>query len=142
MPPTAPGEPPSRLGLWRDRLTAGLRKIQWPGGLSSRLLLLVAAFTLIAEIMILLPSLAAFQERWLLERERAAEVATLAVEGAPDSLVRDSDKFARRLVAGATIAGTEIGHGGPDQGADDRRAVAHRADLNVGHKHAGYLAGR
>ena len=78
-------------------------KVRWPGGLSSRLLLLVAAFTLIAEIMILLPSLAAYQERWLLERERAAEVATLAVEGAPDSLVRDSDRFARRLVAGAGV---------------------------------------
>ena len=39
-----------------------LRRIRWPGGLSQRLLLLVAAFTLIAEIMILLPSLAAYQE--------------------------------------------------------------------------------
>jgi signal transduction histidine kinase len=67
-------------------------------------LLLVVAFALIAEIMILFPSLAAYQERWLLERERAAEVATLAVEAAPDPLARDSDRFARRLVAGAGVA--------------------------------------
>ena len=80
-----------------------LRKIQWPGGLSSRLLLLVAAFTLIAEAAILLPSLASYQERWLLERERAAEVATLAIEAAPDPLARDSQAFARRLVAGAGV---------------------------------------
>jgi signal transduction histidine kinase len=79
-------------------------KIRWPGGLSQRLLLLVAAFTLIAEIMILLPSLAAYQERWLLERERAAEVATLAVEAAPERLARESDAFARRLVAGAGVS--------------------------------------
>ncbi len=76
----------------------------WPGGLSSRLLLLVAVFTLIAEVMILFPSLAAYQERWLLERERAAEVATLAVEAAPDPLARDSDRFAKRLVAGAGVS--------------------------------------
>jgi signal transduction histidine kinase len=80
-----------------------LRQIRWPGGLSSRLLLLVAAFTLIAEIMILAPSLASYQERWLLERERAAEVATLAIEAAPDPLAHDSQAFARRLVAGAGV---------------------------------------
>jgi hypothetical protein len=79
-------------------------RLRWPGGLSSRLLLLVALFTLIAEIMILLPSLAAYQERWLLERERAAEVATLAVEAAPDPLARDSDRFAKRLVEGAGVS--------------------------------------
>lgn len=79
-------------------------RLRWPGGLSTRLLLATAGFALIAEIMILLPSLAASQERWLLERERAAEVASLAVEAAPDPLARDSDRFARRLVAGAGVS--------------------------------------
>jgi signal transduction histidine kinase len=104
MPPAE--KPRRRLRLPR------LGKVPWPGGLSSRLLLLVAAFTLIAEIMILLPSLAAYQERWLLERERAAEVATLAVEAAPESLARDSDKFARSLVAGAGVTNVAFEHDG------------------------------
>jgi signal transduction histidine kinase len=75
--------------------------IRWPGGLSSRLLLLTAAFALVAEIMILVPSLAAYQESWLLERERAAEEATLAVEAAPEAIV--NEKFAGRLLAGAGV---------------------------------------
>ncbi len=78
-------------------------RLRWPGGLSTRLLLATAGFALIVEIMILLPSLAAYQENWLLERERAAEVATLAVEAAPDPLARDSDRFARRLVAASSV---------------------------------------
>jgi signal transduction histidine kinase len=81
-----------------------LFRLRWPGGLSTRLLLATAGFALLVEIMILLPSLAAYQERWLLERERAAEVATLAVEAAPDPLARDSDRFARSLVRSAGVS--------------------------------------
>ncbi len=78
----------------------------WPGGLSSRLLLLTAAFALISGIMILLPSLAAYQERWLLERERAAEVASLAVDAAPDAMVRKD--LARQLVKGAEVSNVVV----------------------------------
>ncbi|HEY3814691.1 MAG TPA: HAMP domain-containing sensor histidine kinase [Caulobacteraceae bacterium] len=99
-PPALDGPPAAARTL---RVPAFLKQVRWPGGLSSRLLLFIAAFTLIAEVAILLPSLASYQERWLLERERAAEVASLAVEAAPEPLARDSQGFARRLVAGAGV---------------------------------------
>jgi signal transduction histidine kinase len=83
-----------------------LHRLRWPGGLSSRLLLLTAAFALVAELMILIPSLAAYQERWLLERERAAEVASLAVDAAPDSMI--SEDLARRLVGGAGVSNVVV----------------------------------
>jgi signal transduction histidine kinase len=84
------------------RLLTPFRQFRWPGGLSSRLLLLTAAFALVAELMILFPSLAAYQERWLLERERAAEVASLAVDAAPDPMVRND--LASKLVRGAGVS--------------------------------------
>lgn len=77
-----------------------------PAGLSARLLLITAGFALLTELLILTPSLAAFQERWLLERERAAEVATLAVDAAPRSMVGEG--FARRLVKGAGVANVAV----------------------------------
>lgn len=86
------------------------RNIRWPGGLSSRLLLLTAAFVLIAEIMILVPSLAAFQERWLLDRVRQAEIASGVVEAAPDQLV--PDRLARQLLKGAGVSTVAVQIGG------------------------------
>jgi signal transduction histidine kinase len=87
-----------------------LQQLRWPGGLSSRLLLLTAAFALVAEIMILLPSLAAYEEGWLLERERAAEEASLAVEAAPESMV--TENLARQLLAGAGVNTVAVKIGG------------------------------
>lgn len=85
-------------------------RMRWPGGLSWRLLLLTAGFALVAEIMILLPSLAAYEEGWLLERERAAEEASLAVEHAPESMV--TDNLARQLLAGAGVNTVAVKVGG------------------------------
>lgn len=88
----------------RENLTATpgprwLRRLaRVPGGLSTRFMLLTAAFALLAEIMILVPSLAEFQDRWLLERERAAEVATLAHDAAPYALLADG-VLVRKLLA-------------------------------------------
>lgn len=87
-----------------------LKQLRWPGGLSSRLLLLTAAFALVAEIMILLPSLAAYEEGWLLERERAAEEASLAVEAAPESIV--TENLARQLLTGAGVNTVAVKIGG------------------------------
>ena len=55
----------------------------WPVGLSARLLALTALFVMLAELMILAPSLAAFHENWLIVRTRLAEEASVAVELAP-----------------------------------------------------------
>ena len=52
------------------------KRFSWPGGLSARLLLLTVLFVVLAELFILAPSLADFQEGWLNDRLRAAELAS------------------------------------------------------------------
>ena len=70
---------PGRLpDIWRERLTP-----RAPDGLSSRLLLLTVAFTLAVAALIIVPSAASFQERWLMDRLQAAELASVGVEALP-----------------------------------------------------------
>ena len=71
--------------IWRERLTP-----RAPDGLSSRLLLLTVAFTLAVAALIIVPSAASFQERWLMDRLQAAELASVGVEALPYSAVEDS----------------------------------------------------
>jgi signal transduction histidine kinase len=82
-------------------LTARPHRLSWPGGLSARLLLLTAVFVILAELMVLVPSLAAYEDGWLTDRVRAAELASLAVEAAPAGVV--SEELARELLAGAGV---------------------------------------
>ena len=77
------------------------RRLFWPGGLSARLLVLTALFVALAGAFILPPALAAFERNWLLDRVRAAELATLATEVAPDRVV--SEKLSAQLLAGAGV---------------------------------------
>jgi signal transduction histidine kinase len=84
----------------------GLRRLSWPGGLSARLLLLTALFVMLAQLLILAPSLAAFEENWLTDRVRAAELASLAVEAAPAGIV--SDQLAGDLLEGAGVVGVAV----------------------------------
>ena len=79
----------------------GLRRFPWPGGLSARLLILTALFVMLAQLLILAPSLAAYEENWLTARVRAAELASLAVEAAPAGIV--SDQLAGDLLEGAGV---------------------------------------
>jgi len=58
-------------GRWRDL------------GLPAKLLLLTAAFVMLAEVLIFLPSVSNFRITWLDERLTAAQLATLAAEGFP-----------------------------------------------------------
>ncbi|MFI4976069.1 MAG: sensor histidine kinase [Caulobacterales bacterium] len=78
--PPSPGE---RRFFWPRRLTAGLL----PGGLSARLLVFTALFVILANLLILPPTLAAYEDQWLLDRVRAAEIATFVVEAAPEGKV-------------------------------------------------------
>jgi signal transduction histidine kinase len=94
----APAAPPSPAGK--------LRGLPWPVGLSSRLLLLTALFVLVAQLFILLPSLASFEVGWLTDRVRAAELASLAVEAAPAGVV--SDKLSARLLKGAGVVSVAV----------------------------------
>jgi len=72
-------------GPWRDRF-----KPHAPDGLSSRLLLLTVAFTLVVEALIVAPSAASFHERWLMDRLQGAELASVGVEALPYSAVDDA----------------------------------------------------
>ena len=61
-----------------------LQRFRWGDvGLPAKLLLLTAAFVMLAEILIFLPSVANFRLSWLDERLTAAQLATLAAEGFP-----------------------------------------------------------
>jgi signal transduction histidine kinase len=83
------------------KLAVEARRLIWPGGLSARLLLLTAAFALAAGLLILAPSLASYEEARLVDRIRAAELTTLAVESAPARTV--SSNTAARLLRGAGV---------------------------------------
>ncbi|MES2343671.1 MAG: HAMP domain-containing sensor histidine kinase [Pseudomonadota bacterium] len=77
------------------------RRFFWPGGLSARLLILTILFVSAAGGTILPPALAAFEEQWLLDRVRAAELATIAPDVAPDRVV--SEALAAQLLEGAGV---------------------------------------
>ena len=54
-----------------------------PFGLPTRLLLLTAAFVMMAELLIFVPTLASFRVNWLDERLAAAQLAAFATDGYP-----------------------------------------------------------
>ncbi|VTO18740.1 hypothetical protein [Brevundimonas vancanneytii] len=81
-----------------------------PDGLSSRLLLLTVAFTLAVAALIIVPSAASFQERWLMDRLQAAELASVGVEALPYSAVEDST--AEQLLSIGGVQSVVIGEQG------------------------------
>lgn len=87
-----------------------VRRFVWPVGLSARLLLLAMLFSLAAALLILVPSLADYQEARYLDRIRAAELASLAWEAAPARTV--SNSMARQLLAGAGVVSLAVQSGG------------------------------
>lgn len=84
VPPPAPPPVPTGLSAWRTRI-----RPQAPDGLSSRLLLLTAVFTLAVGALIIVPSAASFHERWLQDRIQSAELASVGVEALPYNVVTD-----------------------------------------------------
>ncbi|MEZ5898604.1 MAG: HAMP domain-containing sensor histidine kinase [Hyphomicrobiaceae bacterium] len=65
------------------RLAAGLRSAWSRLGLPAKLLMLTAAFVLVAEILIFLPSVSSYRISWLSERLTAAQLAALSSEAFP-----------------------------------------------------------
>lgn len=59
------------------------RRWLWPGGLSARLLVLTALFVAGAALVVFPATLAAYEEQWLLDRIRAAELASTIAEADP-----------------------------------------------------------
>ena len=86
--------------------TRGDRRLYWPGGLSARLLVLTALFVSLAGMLVLPPALAAFEEQWLLDRVRAAELASLATEVSPDGKV--TRQLSQQLLDGAGVVSVAI----------------------------------
>lgn len=82
------------------------RRLFWPGGLSSRLLILTVLFVALAGLMILPPALAQFEDTWLYDRLRAAELASLAVDAAPNQVV--SDRLSNQLLNGAGVVSVAV----------------------------------
>ena len=82
------------------------RRLFWPGGLSSRLLILTILFVALAGLLILPSSMAQFEERWLEDRVRAAELASLAVDAAPNQVV--SDRLSNQLLEGAGVVSVAV----------------------------------
>src|SRR3981081_1716547 len=99
----------------------------WPGGLSARLLTLTILFRAPAGAFALPPALASFEEKWLLDRIRAAELASLAPDATPDRKV--SQQIAAQLLEGAGVNRVAI------QTEGMRRLVLGGPSL----KHAPYL---
>jgi signal transduction histidine kinase len=86
--------------------TRGDRRLYWPGGLSARLLVLTALFVSLAGLLVLPPALAAFEEQWLLDRVRAAELASLATEVSPDGKV--TRQLSQQLLNGAGVVSVAV----------------------------------
>lgn len=107
----------------------------WWGGLSARLLMLTAVFVAVVDLLILAPAAASFHERWVTDRARAAEVASLAVEAASYATVDDS--LADRLLVGVgadTVVLQEDGirrvlSGSPKTGAEPHLIDLRQPDL-------------
>jgi len=71
----------------RNGKAAGWRRLlreRVAGSLSGRLLLLTAMIIMMAEIVIFVPSLAAFHRNWLTDKVQAAELALMSVAAAED----------------------------------------------------------
>ena len=77
------------------------RRLFWPGGLSARLLVLTVVFAALGGALALPPLLAGYEKQWLLDRVRAAELASLAPEVAPERVV--SEQLKTELLKGAGV---------------------------------------
>jgi signal transduction histidine kinase len=70
---------PGRFSGWR----AGL-------GVSERLLILIVAFIMLAEVLIYVPSIATFRNNWLSDKLASARTAALVLEAAPADSMPDA----------------------------------------------------
>ncbi len=82
-------------------------RFAWPGGRSARLLWLTVLIVVVANLLILPPNLAAFEEQRLLDRLRAAEVATLVTQTAPNGVV--TAQISQKLLASAEVVQVSLG---------------------------------
>jgi len=94
--PARPEEPPA----------SGEHRFFWFQGLSARLLLLTVLIVVVANLLILPPNLSAFEQQWLFDRLRAAELASLVEETAPGGVV--TDRVRAKLLANAGVVSVAL----------------------------------
>ncbi len=82
------------------------RRFFWPGGLSARLLIVTIVFVATGGALALPIALASYEDTWLLDRVRAAELASMAPDVAPDRKV--SQTIAEQLERGAGVSHVAI----------------------------------
>ncbi len=98
--------PRPEVGLPQSRRPTIPWTMRWPGGLSARLLLLTALLVLVAQLFILIPSLAGFEETWLADRAHQAQVASLAVDASPTGVL--SGPLAATALSGAGVVSVAV----------------------------------
>lgn len=76
-------------------------RFYWPGGLSARLLILTILFVAFGGALTIPTALLDFEKQWLLDQVRAAELASLAPDVAPDRVV--SEQLKTQLLEGAGV---------------------------------------
>lgn len=74
--------------------------------LSTKLLVMTLSFVMLAEILLFVPSIANFRKTWLMERLAAAQIASLALEAAPDNTL--PDKLRAELLETAGVHGVAL----------------------------------
>ncbi len=75
----------------------------WSRGLSARLLVLTAAFVMLSEVLIYVPSIARFRLTFLENRIADAHLASLALKATPDNMI--SKPLELELLANAMVRG-------------------------------------
>ena len=89
------------------------RSLEFKRSLSTRLLYLTILFVLIAEAVVLMPSIAKHRVDWMRERVEAAYLVTLALSSEQGRMM--SDEMADELLATASIKGVRIWRNGEQQ---------------------------
>ncbi len=74
--------------------------------LSTKLLIMTLGFVMLAEVLLFVPSVANFRKNWLLERLAAAQIASLALEAAPDNALPDT--LRKELLETAGVHGVAL----------------------------------
>lgn len=87
-----------------ERIGARGKAVRLPRfGLAGRVLLLIVAFVLLAEVAIYIPSIANFRNNWLRTRLSAAYTAALVLDAAPEGMVPQNLKGAILASVGARM---------------------------------------
>jgi len=93
----------------RAATTPRLAGVEPRFSLSQKLLLLVVAFVMVGEVVILIPSVARFRDDYLQQRLANAHLATLALDATPDNMV--SEDLSMMLLHLAEVQGVVLRKG-------------------------------